>query len=71
MGLVGRTCFHKAPTPAMTDPSPNASQELRQLIHEESNLRSSALERQAAQLAQLEQRLTSETSARKAESCGS
>lgn len=52
----------------MTDPSPNASQELRQLIHEESNLRSSALERQAAQL---EQRLTSETSARKAESCGS
>lgn len=55
----------------MTDPSPNASQELRQLIHEESNLRSSALERQAAQLAQLEQRLTSETSARKAESCGS
>ncbi|CAK9106616.1 unnamed protein product [Durusdinium trenchii] len=37
-------------------------QELRQLIHEESNLRSSALERQAAQL---EQRLTSETSARK------
>lgn len=40
-------------------------QELRQLIHEESNLRSSALERQAAQLAQLEQRLTSETSAPK------